>query len=308
MIKRVGVHTKIAPFPGAKPNLVAVRAGSKSLHPGWLERSYEDRSFDLIISYFNEDAFTAHAPQDGVQAILIKGGKWDGLYQTFEAFPDYEDYTRIWLPDDDIATTGADIDAMFAAAQTHDLAVCQPALTHDSYYSHFMFLACPGFRLRYTNHIEIMIPCLTGALFAQVLPLFKDTMSGYGLDYIWCRLPGAGHGKAAILDEIAMHHTRPIGSQLRGAIRGAKGERSEDEEARLAARFGGVKKAVPVAYAGLSSEGRKIEGRLAMARAMWRGYGQSWETYLEPERARAKRRQLFKRQIIKPMTLAPLDL
>ncbi len=305
------MSSKIAPFSGPcgpKPNLVVVRAGSGSLHGGWIDRPYSERSFDLIVSYFNEDAFAAHPHLEGVGKVLIKGGKWDGLYQTFEAFPDFDRYQHIWLPDDDIATTGADIDAMFATAAAHDLAVCQPALTHDSYYSHFMFLACPGFRLRYTNHIEIMIPCLTGDLFAQVLPLFKDTMSGYGLDYIWCRLPGAGLGKAAILDEIAMHHTRPIGTQLRGAIKGAKGERSEDEEARLAAHFGGVRKAVPIAYGGLTCDGRRVEGRFAMARAMWRGYGQDWGAYLEPARAQAKRRQLFKRQIIKPMTLEPLQL
>lgn len=302
---------QLSPFPlsptGPKPHLVVVRAGGKSLHEAWLDQPYAARSFDLIVSYFDEAAFARHAPRDGVQAILIKGGKWDGLHQTFEAFPDWRDYARLWLPDDDIATCGADIDTMFAQAGTHDLAVCQPALSHDSYYSHFMFLTCPGFALRYTNHIEIMIPCLTGALFAHVRPLFQETMSGYGLDYLWCRMPGAGPYKAAILDTLAMHHTRPIGSQLKGKIADQKGESSEDEEARLLARFGGVKKAVPVAYAGLLEDGTKIEGRFAMARAMWRGYGSDYSTYLDPAFARRKNRQLFKRQLIKPMTLAPLE-
>jgi len=59
--------------------------------------------------YFDEAAYTAHPPQDGVQAILIKGGKWDGLFKTFQAFEHHASYERIWLPDDDIATTAADI-------------------------------------------------------------------------------------------------------------------------------------------------------------------------------------------------------
>jgi len=74
---------RLPPFPTPKPNLVVVRAGGKSLHP---------------------------PPQDGVQAILIKGGKWDGLFKTFQAFEHHASYERIWLPDDDIATTAADRD------------------------------------------------------------------------------------------------------------------------------------------------------------------------------------------------------
>jgi len=140
----------------------------------------------------------------------------------------------------------------------------------DSYYSHLMFLQCAGFKLRYTNYIEIMVPCLSLPLFEQVLPLFQDTMSGYGLDYLWCRLPGAGPKKAAVLDEISVHHTRPIGSQLRKSISDQKGETSEDEETRLLSKFGDIKKAVPVAYAGILSDGRPVEGRFKMAMAKGR--------------------------------------
>lgn len=297
---------RLSPFPTPKPSLVVVRAGGKSLHAQWLDQPYEARAFDLIVSYFDADAYAAHMPQDGVQAILVKGGKWDGLFETFKAFPHHTNYTHIWLPDDDIATTGADINGMFDAAESHDLAVCQPSLTLDSYFSHFMFLTCKGFARRYTNYIEIMIPCLSAGIFAQTLPLFEDTMSGYGLDYLWCRMKGAGPYKAAILDEIAMHHTRPIGSQLRGKIADQTGGRSEDEEARLLARFGGIKKAVPVAYAGMTETGETISGRFAMARAMYRGYAQTYEQCLDPGFARRKNRQLFKRQLIKPMSLEPL--
>jgi len=147
----------IPPFENPKPHLVVVRAGAGSLHQNWLETPDKDRSWDLIVSYFDAAAYKAHKDQAGVQAILIKGGKWDGLYKTFAAFEARSSYTHIWLPDDDIATNGADINAMFAQAASHALAVCQPSLTPESYFSHFMFMTCPGFTLRYTNYIEIMI-------------------------------------------------------------------------------------------------------------------------------------------------------
>lgn len=299
---------RIAPFPNPKPNLVVVRAGAKSLHADWLDAPYEARSWDLIVSYFDDAAYRAHTPQPGVQAILIKGGKWDGLFKTFAQFTQHSDYARIWLPDDDIATTGTDISAMFAQAQAHDLAVCQPSLTPDSYFSHFLFMTCPGFSLRYTNYIEIMIPCLSAELFAQALPLFEETMSGFGLDYIWCRLPAAGRYKAAVLDQIAMHHTRPVGSQLRGAVVDKKGESAKEEGRKLRTELGGLKKAVPLAYGGISSDGTRIEGRLRMALGMREGYLSALDQFRDPGQAKVKTRQLLKRQLIKRMSLAPITL
>jgi hypothetical protein len=297
----------LIPFADPKPHLVVVRAGASSLHSGWLDIPHETRSWDLIISYFNEDAYQAHQDQPGVQAVLVKGGKWDGLFKTFAGFAQWRDYAHIWLPDDDIATNGDAINAMFAQAQAHDLAVCQPALSHDSYFSHFLFMACPGFVLRYTNYIEIMIPCLSRDLFAQALPLFEGTMSGFGLDYIWCRLPAAGRYRAAILDEIAMVHTRPVGTQLKGAVADQKGESSKEEGRRLRTQMGRLKKAVPLAYAGLTADGRTIEGRLNMALEMRAGYLRALGQFSDPQLARTKTRQLVKRQLIKRLSLSPIE-
>ena len=252
-----------------KRNLVVVRAGGKSLHPGWLDEPHAARSWDLLVSYFSEEAFAAHKPQPGVAAVLVKGGKWNGLFQTLSALPGLEDHTHIWLPDDDIATSGAAINAMFAEAEAHDLAVCQPSLTRNSYYSHFLFMQNSAFRLRYTNYVEIMVPCLRADILAQALPLFENTMSGYGLDYLWCRMTGAGPYKAAILDGIAVHHTRPVGSALRDKIAEETGGTSEDEEQALVARhFGTVPRPVPLVYAGITPDGRKIDGRFATALRM----------------------------------------
>jgi len=288
----------IPPFPNPKENLVVVRAGSKSLHANWLALPHEDRNWDLIVSYFDEAAFNAHPPQTGVQKVLLRGGKWDGLFKTFSQCESHTQYAHIWLPDDDIATDGAAINMMFDQAKRYDLAVCQPALTHDSYYSHFLFMKCPEFSIRYTNYIEIMIPCLEASLFAQALPLFEDTMSGFGLDYIWCRLPGAGPHKAAILDEVTMHHTRPIGSQLKSNIVDQKGKTAKEEGAKLRAQMGGLKKAVPLAYAGITKEGVKIEGRLKMALRMRQSYAGAMDQFADQDLAKVKNRQLFKRQLI----------
>ena len=106
-----------------KRNLVIVRAGENSLHAGWLSKPYEDRSFDLVISYFSKAAFDAHAELDGVTRVLHVGGKWDGLHKTLTGM-DWGDYDYVWLPDDDIETDGSVIDTMFQMASDYGLAVC----------------------------------------------------------------------------------------------------------------------------------------------------------------------------------------
>ena len=298
--------TNPAAGPG-KRNLVVVRAGGKSLHHGWLDEPYKTRSWDLIVSYFSDEAFAAHDPQPGVSAVLIKGGKWNGLFETLSAMPELATYAYIWLPDDDIATTGTTINAMFEEAAAQELAVCQPALTRNSYYSHFLFMQNSAFRLRYTNYVEIMVPCLRADILAQALPLFENTMSGYGLDYLWCRMAGAGRHKAAILDEIAVHHTRPVGSALRGKIAEETGGTSEDEEQELvAAHFGPIARPVPLVYAGITADGSRIDGRFATARRMLPEYWHHSHEFLDPAKARRKAIQIFKRQLIKTLTLEPL--
>ena len=52
-------------------NLVVVRAGDSSLHPGWLAGPGE-RNFDLVVSYFGDDPAKFKAPD--VARVDQKGG------------------------------------------------------------------------------------------------------------------------------------------------------------------------------------------------------------------------------------------
>lgn len=285
----------------ARRNLVVVRAGRNSLHPLWLADG-TPRSFDLVVS-----AFDPEVPRilgEGITYVDQPGGKWDGLHATLGALGPglFHRYDYIWLPDDDIETTGADIEHMFEAMSRHGLAVGQPALTRDSYYSHFLLLGCPGFRLRYTNYVEIMVPCLTSAVLARVLPDFEGNMSGFGLDYMWCRLTERPERSAGIIDEIEMRHTRPLGSALKKRM-AALGRSPEAEEAHLKARYGIEGRTVPVAYAGIDAEGRAVEGRAAMAWRMARGYLAAHGDYRSSGAALRDIYKITRRQLTKPLDL-----
>lgn len=253
----------------ARRNLVLVRAGDDSLHPSWIMA--EDRSFDLIVSYFG-DAPGRYA-SDCEYYATHKGGKWDGVYRYFEANRHLlESYEYVWIPDDDIATDAACIDRMFALARRFDLEICQPALTHDSYFSYIETIGTDCYLMRYTNMVEIMIPCFSRDRLKTLLPLFRDTMSGFGLDMVWGRLSPPNALDCAILDVCRMQHTRPIGSALKVSM-AAVGRDCWAERDDILAAFE-TTEITPMIHSARDLSGRLVRGRcrigLMMAWFYWR--------------------------------------
>lgn len=288
-----------------KKNLIVVRAGGKSLHPRWQEISYEDRNYDLLISFFSDEAFAAFKPEPGVEAVLVKGGKWDGLFLTLSG-RDLDAYDYVWLPDDDLDIAAQNVNDLFNAMDSHGLRIAQPSLTPESYFSHFVFSQCPGFVLRYTNYIEIMAPCLHRDVLKKALPLFQSTMSGYGLDYIWCRWQEAGAFRTAILDEITMHHTRPIGKNLKSAMAASGNQSSEEEEAVLKEMFDLSRRTVPIVFAGILSGGQPISGRLQVGWRMCRAWWATLSDFRSKSEARAGIFKIARRQLTKPLEMATI--
>lgn len=292
-----------------KNNLVIVRAGANSLHRNWLNQDYSERNFDVVISYFNQQAFDSHAQEPGVTTHFYKGGKWDGIYNTIENLPELLDkYDYIWLPDDDIDCDGQTVTKLFELMQNHDIKVGQPSLTHDSYFTHFLFMCCPRFQLRFTNYIEVMVPCLHRETLKAILPEFRRSMSGFGMDYIWCRLNGVGHSKAAIFDGIKVHHTRPVGNVLISAM-SKDGKHPKDEEKALCDRYGIAMGATPIAYAGLLRDGQVIAGTRSMAWEMVKGYLSKIQAFSESRKRNygfGRLIQLVRRQYTRPYDLTEI--
>jgi hypothetical protein len=190
--------------------LVLLRAGDNSLHPNWLSGA---KRWDLAISYYGTD--TDKAFPEASYTHRFQGGKWDGLYDFFLNHPRVlERYDYFWLPDDDILTDVVAINGLCALMERYRLELAQPSLTIDSYFSHLLTLRCSCFSIRYTNFVEIMAPILARSLLVQIIPLLKDTQSGFGLDLMWHRLTSDPTSKVGILDEISVLHTRPIGGAL----------------------------------------------------------------------------------------------
>lgn len=193
-----------------KRNLVILRGGDKSLHADWLGPVGRERSWDMVVSYFGDDPAMHQRPD--VLRIDGKGPKWLGLHALLTSGQiDWQRYERIWLPDDDLACTPESIDRLFMLAEYHELALCQPSLSHDSYISHAGTVHNPRFLLRRTNFVEVMAPVLTRELLERVLPTLTENDSGWGLDYLWPMFVDRPRRDIGVLDAIQIRHTRPVG-------------------------------------------------------------------------------------------------
>jgi hypothetical protein len=200
-----------------RKNIVIVRAGNSSLHPGWLAGE-GDRSWDLIVNYYGDDP--DRYKEDDVTRIDSKGPKWPALSNLItEHLDTISGYERIWLPDDDLKTDKASVNALFALCERYDLEVAQPSLTWDSYFGHLTTLQNRDFVLRYTNYVEVMAPCLTREMLLRSLPLFNSNLSGWGLDFVWAALADRAERGIAIIDAVTVRHTRPVGGPNYAALR-----------------------------------------------------------------------------------------
>ena len=207
-------------------NLVIVRAGDSSLHPAWLAGPGE-RNWDLVVSYFGKDPDRYRVAD--VTRIDGTGPKWPPLQALLMDHPGYLDnYDYIWLPDDDLAMSKSDMNRFFDICREHRLELAQPSLTADSPMNHPLLINNSASRLRFTNFVEVMAPCFSSELLRRALPTFSATQSGWGIDWLWPRLVHNQSSGVAVVDEIIIRHTRPLGGPNYDAMR-AKGESPLDE-------------------------------------------------------------------------------
>src|SRR4051794_21292277 len=116
-----------------RPNLVLARVGASSLHPAWLA---DERTWDLRLVPYQE--MPDQGDLDLTSSEVIPGPKWTGLREDLNTWDGWREYERIWLPDDDIATTSGAIDRMFEVAAGVGLDLFAPALDDESYFAHFV--------------------------------------------------------------------------------------------------------------------------------------------------------------------------
>ncbi len=218
-----------------RPNLVIVRAGNASLHPAWLVGP-EERNWDLVVNYFGKDPDIYK--QEDVTRIDSVGPKWPPLHQLLLDHPEYVDrYNYIWLPDDDLAMTKQDMNRFFDLCAKYELELAQPSLTPDSPMTHPLLINNAATCIRFTNFVEAMAPCFKSSLLRRALDTFSESQSGWGIDWLWPDFVQDRENGIAVVDEVVIRHTRPLGGPNYDAMRAA-GKSPRDELLRLQERKG----------------------------------------------------------------------
>lgn len=255
-VRPSGDRAELCATSGAHRNLVVVRAGRGSVHPGWLDGA-APAEFDLLVASYEPG--TPEVRHSQAYAVRSPGSKVAGYADLFRRHPELlERYDYIALFDDDIRIAQKDIERLFRIGRQFGLDLFQPALSHDSYFSYAATLAHRNFKLRFTNTVEMMCPVFSAAYLRRALPLFE---LGYetGIDLMWTRLSDDPWCRFAIVDEVVATHTRPVGA--RKDLQGFRHDEPYEEQMQAALTRFGVTFRGFVSYAGIDREGRPVRSR-----------------------------------------------
>lgn len=258
------------PTLGDVRNLVVVRAGRASLHTGWIDGPAPAR-FDLLVARYEPGP--SLGARKGHAEITIPGAKVAGFARLFRDHPALLDrYDFIALFDDDLRATQPDLERLFGFGDRHGLDLFQPSLSWKSHFTYAATLRNPHYRLRYTNFVEMMCPVFRAAHLRRALPLFELSYET-GIDILWSRLVERPRLRYAIVDDVAVTHTRPVGTtRVRQGFR--EGETYDGEIAALLDRYGATFRGI-VTYAAIDGTGRRTGSRLSImlrSLALWRAW------------------------------------
>lgn len=190
-----------------KSNCVFVAIGKDSLHRQLLEGEAE---FDLHLMIYDDSYNTFCNDSDFISCQA--GFKMDMTYNYLLRHPNLlEQYDYFFILDDDISITTESVNHFFRIMREYHLKIAQPSLVM-SYFTYTSTLHNPMCKLRYTNFVEMMMPCFSREALKLVLPTFKKKVKWRGIEYHWPILINTNHKDMAIVDDIMAIHQRPVGS------------------------------------------------------------------------------------------------
>ena len=188
--------------------LIISPLGDKSICEEWLQGNF---NFDVVFLYYGDDfkiaqnylKYTSHIySSKGTKFCLIKAFIQDNLEFISQ-------YSYIWLPDDDVRIDTSEINRLFDFAKEWNLSICQPSM--NGYVSHEITKPVENSILRYTNFVEVLAPMFDLDSLLKVYKIFDENYSSWGFDYLWAYLLNYPQDKIAIIDDIIMTHTKPVG-------------------------------------------------------------------------------------------------
>jgi hypothetical protein len=238
----------------SNPYLVVVRAGDTSLHPLWLATGGQ-RNWDLVVSYSGDNAVRYPASGEAMVRIDSKGPKWPALHALLSETSDaWRHYEYVWLPDDDLIASCADINRMFELMAAVELHLAQPSLSWDSQAASLLMVHNPNFALRYTSSFEPTAPVFSRTLLRKAAPTFRESLHGSALGYVWPKFLENPARQCAILDRMQVTSTGRHAAADSASL--PRGSASPGQEMDQLLKKHGILAPLQVAYGGMDSNGK----------------------------------------------------
>lgn len=193
--------------------LVFTSAGDNANLDMWLDGH---RNFDLCITYYGnkKDHYKELTPF----YLQNKDAKFPNLLLWHRNNPGFlQQYAAIMVIDDDVILSCEDINQLFKWQQKMDLWLLQPAFSPKGKVSHITTQHKPGYKLRYTNFVEMTCPIFRTDKLLSFLEVFDPSLKGWGTDYWFTQHLGGTQDRIAIIDAVPcinpFDETKPRGKR-----------------------------------------------------------------------------------------------
>jgi hypothetical protein len=187
--------------------------GKDSLCSPWITNCI-DRNFDVVLLGYHLISDQQILLSPCVTVFQYYSYKWWMIQDLFTQHPALlKKYTSFFFLDDDIEVTKQQINKIFDCFNYLSVQLAQPSLTKDSYMSWRSLRNKKMSGLRYVSTVELMCPLMKQSALETLLPTFKLTKSGWGVDILWGKkIPQLlGNKQIAVLDIIQVRHGKPVG-------------------------------------------------------------------------------------------------
>jgi chitin disaccharide deacetylase len=178
-------------------------AGDKNAIRLWLKGD-TPRRWDLVVAYYgNDDHEFSEISKSSSYAFHTKGAKFQNLKKLVVQNPRFFDqYSYVWVCDDDIRMSAAQIDEAFAITEFFEFWVAQPALQGKIAHPITSY-AGPQCDYRIVNFVEVGVAIFRRDKLAEFLTVYDGSLVGWGIDYWYMNFFKANEfGRFAIIDKV----------------------------------------------------------------------------------------------------------
>jgi hypothetical protein len=186
-------------------------AGDRNSIRLWLDGN-DQRRWDFVVAYYGDsDQEFAALAKSATHAFRQKGGKFQNLKKLVEQNPQFfAPYSHVFVCDDDIQMSPAQIEEAFAITETMEFWVAQPAFRPEGKISYWInCCAGPLWDYRIVNYVEVTAPIFRRDKLIEFLDIYDGSLVGWGVDYWYANVFQANDfARFAIIDKVPVTNPR----------------------------------------------------------------------------------------------------